>query len=539
MEQNLNINEKQNILEDVFTKEYIDDIGEYIGDAFKKIDGFDYRWNSLITSKPLLFEDTDYLRVRNYVRNECTEEEIEAYKSGKLRDLYATFESMLVCNLQYYDRIMSFCTMLFLKYVRLSNDECVKDRLNKLPYYFEMTPTQIWCCALTSEKSTKWELEYAWRFSKKSPLKHIPTNNQSWLEANFNVLYKNIIFQRFVEYCAVRTGVNGFKQCLFADVTSNQKLARVCSKFTKTSMAIDEEQLKSIGNCILSEIDSIKPLSASICNELSKQFSDDMFAVFVFRNEFFVTTNKFKLKVEKDETGKITKEYMANNYECFIAESYLKQTINEQLRWSIYKEPEDLSYERQILKGILHTMIQSLIMNKSKDFKAIRLMPKPNVYAEIIINSFALGRVHFTEKFIFNGIIAHEYKRDYGVSNAINYIINRGYFIFGSVHDVDILFVKDITKDILISHYSNYCIPVLKHMQDVVDLYVQTKNDIIDVLVNGILNPLKLNNRNIKYTRLKGNSINNKEIMNQIKKQSTNNIVVGESKKLSYFGAIK
>lgn len=538
----LTFHEKKVTMEELFPEEkvYIESIGNYLADTFKKIDGFDYRWNSLITSNPLLFEDVDYVRCRNFVNNCATQEEIEAYKRGDLRDLYATFENMLVCNLQFYDRIMSFCTMVFLKYVRISNDELVSDGLNKLPYFFEMTPTQIWCCALSGPKSTKWELEYAWKHSKKSPLKRIPQNeNQNWFELNYDLLYKNLVFARFVEYSSVRTSLTGFKQIMLGDRTPNVKLAQVCSKFTKTSMAVGEDQLKDIGNYIYSDNEIVNRLYKSLSVPLEKEFGKNGYGIYIFKNEFFIFTDKFKMKISKDINNKITKEYISNSYECFLAEILLKETILDQIAWAKYKEPIEFDYEKQLLSGLLYNMLDGKIgnTNKYKLIKCVKWMPDGN-YSEITFKG-AFSTIIATETYRFDNRRVHENTVNYGIPNMVNYIINRGYFIFGTIHDVDILFVKDVTRDTLVNHYSNYCIPVIEHMENVINLHIQSKNDIIDVLCNGVLNPLKLNNNNIKYTMLKGNKIDNKDIMNQIKKLSNNIINDNENKKRSYWAVIK
>ena len=83
-------------------KNTIDFVGNYIEDSLSKIKGFDRNWITMISSKPLLFEDVDYMRVKNNVEDTITDEELEAYKRGDLREVYATFENMLMCNIQYF-----------------------------------------------------------------------------------------------------------------------------------------------------------------------------------------------------------------------------------------------------------------------------------------------------------------------------------------------------------------------------------------------------------------------------------------------------
>lgn len=509
-------------------KEYVDNVGNYLADNFKKIDGFDYRWNSLITSKPLLFEDVDYLRVRDFVRNECTEKEIEAYRAGKLRELYATFENMLVCNLQYYDRIMSYCTMVFLHYVRISEDEVTNEHLKKIPYVFELTPTQIWCAALTSPNSTEWELNYAWNHTKKNVIKF---HTENLLKDNYRNLYKNVTFARFVEYCSVRTGASGFMTTLYADRTDNHKLSQVCSKFTRTSTAIDDTQLDTLINYIFEDQRSVDKLYFSLKDCLKKIYGfENEYAIYCFADEFFIFTRKFKMKICKDESGKIEKHYLSNNYECFVAESYLSETIKYQIEWARYTMPVEFDYDKNILRSLLFTMLNE----NFRDIKCIRKMADYKVYSEVTFTG-SFNNVYAHEKFIFNDEVIHENTKCLGKENMARYLVNRGYYIFGTIHDVDVLFIKDITKQTLVSHYANYCIPIMQHMNDIIMLHLKSKNDIIDVLLNGYINPDKLN-KNIRYTVLKGKSVNSREIMDSVKKLSDN--IVDNKNKLSYWKAI-
>ena len=114
--------------------------------------------------------------------------------------------------------------------------------------------------------------------------------------------------------------------------------------------------------------------------------------------------------------------------------------------------------------------------------------------------------------------------------NAAKYIIDRGYYIFGT--EKDIFNISEINKNIVISHYNNYCIPVINYMQDVIDLNIAYKNEIIDVIING-LNPNKINNDNIKYTNIK--NVDPKQILAKGLEYQNKQIL---QKKKSYWSAI-
>ena len=200
----LSTQEQENVIRTTFgtsalPTKYVADPQKYIEDTISRIDGFDVRWSSLITSNPILFESIDYLRVKAYVNETITQEEIEAYKRGDLRECYATFDNMLVCNLKYFNRIINFCTMIFAHYIRLDDDEVITEGMEKLPYEVDMTPTKIWCCALSSPSSTVWELQYAWGNPNNCvAIKPIKSSTKSVLEVSWHRLYRNPVFDPFV-----------------------------------------------------------------------------------------------------------------------------------------------------------------------------------------------------------------------------------------------------------------------------------------------------------------------------------------------------
>lgn len=520
--------EKSDIIKNTFeqnknSENTIDNIGDYISSNFAKIDGFDYRWNSLITSKPLLFEDADYLRCREYIKNIILPEEIEAYKSGKLRELYATFENMLMCNLAYYDRIMSFCTMVILHYVRIE-DEITNYDLEQLPFYYDLTPTKIWCCAMTGLSSTEYELKYSWGIFD---LQH--NDKKSLLENNWNKIYQNKVFAKFIEYAALRNGTSGFTKTLVADVTSNRKLSLICAKFTRTSVAIGDDQLNNIYEYVC-EIESISTrLHAALRSSLMKIFNDDesQFAIFIYSEEFYLHTSKFSMKVSKDTNGKISKDYLANSYECFIAEEFLSSSIKMQIEWARYKIPLQFEYDLNILLTLLNNMMKD-------DFRKIVALKRMNAYGTVSTVRFAgvFDKVFIHEELIHNGnVIKSNKPKCLSKENAALYIVKRGYYLFGL--DKDALTVVEANKTSIVNHYLNYCIPILNHMKDVISTHIMSKNDIIDVVCSGILNPNKINNKNIRYTNAKSN-FDSKKIIDLL--QYKNKITTGMRK--SYWRVI-
>lgn len=537
-DQNLTDKEKVIVMRSVFNdhadkstpKNLVKSVGDFISNNFSKIDGFDYRWTSLITNNPLLFEDLDYLRVKPFIDNQINEDEIEAYKRGDLTELYGSFENMLVCNLKYYDRIMSFCTMIFLHYVRINNEVNNKN-LDKVPHHLSMTPTQIWCAALSSTKSTSWEIKYGWNKLNSKTLKNpIDISDKSFLEVNWNILYKDETFSRFMEYSAARVNSSGFRQTFINDKTSNRKLSQVCSKFTKSSIAISDQQLETIYD-LYKETETVKePLFLIIEKCLKVMFNGDksQYGIYIFTDEFYVITSKFQFKVSKSATGQIMKDYLANNYECFVAEEFLVQSTRNQIQWAKYEQPINFKYDKSILKSLLVNML-------TKDFRNIICLKRMNEYGILTKVHFkgVFANVTIVEEFMFDNRVIKTLTKTLSKKNAANYLVERGYILFGVEEDV-FNFTGKITKKKLITHYMNYCIPVIKHMQDVIITHQISKNDIIDFVTSDTINPVKFNNHNIKETEIR-QDVDSKDILKDVQQFNKHNL----TNKKSYWKAVE
>lgn len=486
--------------------------GDYLIDTFQKIEGFDFRWTSLISNDPLLFEDLNYFRIKRFIENTITDEELKAFKTGKLSELYHTFDELLVCNLKYYDRIINYCTMVFMHYVDI-NDINHNKGLDMVPMELSLTPTKIWCAVLSSENSTKWEIEYGWYIRNlEEPIKG---SERSIIGINYKRLYsENKTFAKFNEYNSVRLGVNGFRQAFMLENTPNRKLAQVCQKFTKTSVAISESQLDTVYK-YSKELDNLNErLYSSLDECLAVMFRGDksQYSIYILMNDFFIFTSKFSLKVSK-QNGKITKDYLANSYECFLAEEYLLGSIKVQIEWSQYKLNSGYEYDKNILKSLLTNLLMSNYKNiicVSKTFfidDDWKDTDKRDVKITRVKFSGIFSNLRITESFMINNRVIKTETKTLGKANAADYLINRGYYIFGFEEDVvKLLEQESLVKKDLVEHYSKYCIPVINFMNDIVTMYQMNRVDILDFYLNGNLNPEKINNQNIIYT-----SIVNKE----------------------------
>jgi hypothetical protein len=528
----LSNNEKVISMRSIFTSDknhsnkFVKNVADFVSDNFSKIDGFDYRWHSLISNNPLLFEDTDYLRVKPFVENTVTEEERQAYIDGRLSEIYHTFDNMLMCNLRHYDRIMSFCTMVFMHYVRVSG-EPVSKTLEKMQWELSMTPTKIWCCALGGPQSSAWEIGYGWNSKAIKIMK--PGTTRSIFEVVWPMLYKNQQFSRFMEYSALRCGTEGFRSTKVSDITSNRKLAQVCAKFTKTSVAISEEQLDGIHD-YWKELETVKSkLYAALETCLLQMFHGDrtQFSIYVFTKEYFIYTSKFTIRVHSDN-GIISKDYLANSYECFVAEEFLVGSIRAQIDWSRYAVPVHHSFEKNVLKGLLAKMLE-------ENYRDIMCIKRMNEYGTVTKVSFkgTFANVRIIEDFMLDNRTLRTVEKVLSKKNAANWLIERGYVIFGT--ETDVFGMESITRQSLVSHYSNYCIPVMTHMFDIITAHNLSKNEIADVIVSGQINPNKINNENgMHYANLM--TIDHKQIFSSgIRKQNQHNL----GQKKSYWKAIE
>jgi hypothetical protein len=505
---------------------YVKNVSDFISGNFDKIDGFDFRWHSLITNNPLLFEDINYLRVKPFVDNIVTEDERQAYINGGLREIYATFDNMLMCNLRHYNRIMSFCTMVFMHYVTIGEDN-VNKGLDKMPWELQMTPTKIWCCALSGPQSTGWEIGYGWNNKIIQTLK--PNQYKSIFEIAWPMLYKNATFAKFVEYSSLRCDTIGFRATRVSDVTPNRKLAQICAKFTKTSVAISEEQLETIYE-YSREIEGIKSkLYVALENCLLQMFHGErsQFSIYIFNKEYYIYTSKFTLRVSC-EKGVITKDYLANSYECFIAEEFLVQSIRTQIEWSRYQIPQQHSFDRNVLKSLMTRMLD-------ENYRETMCLKRMNDYGTVTKVTFKgnFANVRIIEDFMLDNRVIRTVTKVLSKKNAANWLIERGYYIFGT--EADIFKLETISRQSLISHYSNYCVPVMSHMFDVIAAHEVSKNDIAEVIAKGYLNPARLNNENgMRYTNVM--TTDSKQIFSTgMDRQNSHNL----GKKKSYWTAIE
>jgi hypothetical protein len=486
------------------THELIEDLPTHLYNNLKNVEGFDFRWSSLITCKPFLFEDLDYVKSLPFVDNQITDYELKMYKEGKIRKIYPNIEYMLMDNLMYYSRIMRFCSIAFLKYVRLENNEVVSEPFQNVATYFNLTPTKIWCCAMSTVESTKEELEYAWNMK----LKEKPVDLEvSYLQFNWQRLYGDMLFAKFMEGSAYVLGTQGFRETFIKDKTSNVKLGRVCKKYTNTTVALSEEAFETIYEYHQEQEEIHQKLYNALYNCLLEIFdTDNEFAIYIFANEFYLHTSKFSMRVTKSADGKISKDYLGNNLECFAAEEFLVNSIRAQIEWAKFKIPNKYDYDKTILKNMLYNMLKT----NYKDVICCKRMNDFGVISKVIFKG-VFKNVYIIEQLMLNNRVIRETKTCFSKKNAAKYVIDRGYVVCGFEKDVlDLMINPKLNTRLLTDHYMQYCISVSNYMKDVVRDYTASLNEIINVVCNNYMIDIKkLNNHEIKYSILKADTKDN------------------------------
>lgn len=551
------MNKKPDISNSVIpeNKKYlIENVGTYIYDGLSEIVDFDTNWNTLISSTPLLFEDVDYARIvtHNHIDARITEKELRAYRDGVLRECYSTLENLLMCNLEYYDRIISFCTMMFFGYIRLDSEKITRQNMKKLPLVMEMTPTKIWCCALMNAGSTQWEQMYAWE---------VFLEHQTVAE-NYSTLLQSDYFSTFIEYRAFINNTIGFRQTLLVDKTPNSNLSIYCSKFTKTSLAISDSKLEGLHEYANRVNVSTMNITNALYGILSKLYTkpdgtlSKYFALYVFPREIYILTGELTIRFEINEKEHIQKEYIANAQQCINLEKLLAETAGAQLGW-VRQKPlfTEFPIETEVLKTILSNMLGPVGDGETFRYKQIvcvKIHNQPDCLSKLTFTGCATN-LNMRESFIYNGRELKEQRpseadKDSVIktlnkvknkTDLVDYIIKRGYYIFGTESDVNALIIQIendfaenngmIRPETLMNYYSRYTVPILNHLKDAIVLNEQYKNNVIDnyieVTDTGCIAENKLSTEVLPTDiKDKTNTFNARDILNNIVSRQSGNL---------------
>jgi len=521
-------------------------VGSYVEQTLSKIKGYNPDWISLITSNPLIFEDVDYFKIKNYVNNNITEKELKAYKDAKLRKLYANLELMLMDNILYYDRIISFITMYFLGYIRiwdLDNNSYVSQK--DIPEHevdLTMTPTKLWCISMTSPESTLWELEYAHDLI----LKESEESNDN-LRNNFAKIQKhNKLFNVFSSYRSYITNVEGYVNTLTNDVISDNRLNSICGKFSDKFAELGIEKLKG-ENGLIDYINEIEKNSENLYKSLNKcleiiypineKNNEKHYSVFIFNSNIQIHTSKFSMKIYKTENNKLSKHYESNSFECFQAEKYLLDSMKDQINWVQYNQP--IMFNK--IKKNLSNILEKLLKEDHTEVICIKKMGGLNSdNVSMVTFTGMFDNMYFVNELRSNNKIIRKYKKCLSIKTLSEYLIDEGYYIFGYYQDVLELMNqvennKELFEEKIINFYIKYSSDVKNYITPIIDIYKKYNQDIIKFILSDEVDKMALGT-NIRVTSFKG--IKNYDALNISKNINRKIKFQEEDNKKSYFNII-
>ena len=501
-----------------------------IESVLSTIKGYDYNWISLLSSKPILFEDPDYLKVSGYINNIVTNDEINAYKRGDLREIYTNFENLLMCNIDQYERIISFCTIYFLSYYRI-DEEIYSDNIPEHPIEFDITPTKLFCMCLISKQSTDWEIEYGWNITLKGGL-----------DVAFPILNQNKIFSTFISYRSLITNSSGFRETFLLDKIDDNNLYRVCRKFTKNSNVLNEQELYDFNKYITHVDKQLKTTYKTFTKCLDSLYTDkkDAYAVYVFNEDIYINTINFSLKIFKQD-GRIFKDYINNSYEALVAEKYFVPSIRQQIEWCKYK----ISNDFKAITDNLTNLLKRLLERSFRNIICVKYMDN-NITAKLKFSG-VYDNIYIKQSLYHGKTLVKEDTKCLSKERAAEYIINQGYYIFGFENDVNKLleqFEEHIITDdgyiskicgLLINQYISYSLNIRDFLKPIVKRYKEYNDAIKNAYVNGI-NDNDLEILPIRIMNLKGKKLGSSENVIKTINQSLRN---KENEDKQYFNVIK
>lgn len=477
----------------------------YIIEKLSMIKGYNNQWITMISSNPLIFEDVDYMRILPYINNTITNEELDAYNNGNLKNLYSSFEYLLISNIQYYDRIMTFCTMYFLNYYRI-DDVVVDDNIpNHIINMDGITPTRLYCITMLNNDSTKWEQEYAYGGSLK---------NNSFI-ANYPYLKKDKLYAFFLSQRAFVHNTFGYRETLLSDKIDDLKYYQICKKFIQSSNTISRQQLNILSDYIITVDKQILKLYTALEKSMESLYDIDKFdnyksyqienskrsfSIHVFFDEFFIHTTHFTMKVyklfnDKTKTITVSKDYLSNSYECFIAEPYFKNSVRQQIEWSKYKISNKFSEIQTILKNILLNILNI----NFKDVICIKYMcdmeniaNKDNVDLSIVEFTGVFSNIFIKTTLKQGESVVCRYSKCLSKNNAAEYLINKGYYIFGYKDDVYKLlnllkssqYSIDEKIEFIKNNLSKYTTDIKEFLRPIIHIYKNQNKKLINIYKN-------------------------------------------------------
>lgn len=482
-------------------------VQSYLKKSLRRARVFDFEFSSLVGNSPNIFDDYHYVSVKSLVKNTITKEEIEAYKRGDVDMLYDSLESLLMCNFTYYNRILNYLMLVYHHYVLIGKvryKDIIPD-IDEVVYELEMTPTQVYLATLHDDKTTEWGFKHAYTFLKNVKFLQ-PEEGKSFLQTNFAVLNKYANFRVFHYTNAERLGINGFRNCFKAEHVPNDRQADVLYKYIHNSSVLTRKDLQHLNQYISDLSDSHDLLYKAIDDCLFKVWGNtEKYQIYVFSNEVFIFTPRYRMKIRKEKDGRITKDYISNNIECLRGEMTLTESIPAQINWAKFRLDNDGVRDKKKTINLLFKMLEDKHTDLICRKQAYNMEGKN--YTEItfkgIFNNVKMIERFYDEK----NTVVFVQEKTLSKRNAAQWIADRGYFAFGREEEFHKARFGDTApnNDKIVDLYMNYTRNITDEVIPIVRKFRQNAENILKFVTGQTKNlPVEeFSNHLIKYTDMK------------------------------------
>lgn len=373
--------------------------------------------NCLIMANELIyFDDQYYKRAKRFVINTITEEEYRLYKDGKLRKIYDSFEYLLLDNIQYYNRIIR--TIILLYDNMIIDHGKVIDFANRGQYKRPMTPTKFYYLIMCNIDFSRDEIIFAY-----DTLKDYPGNS-------FKDLYKYLkditAFNFNLSFTASLQNVKSYTKLLANDTTDEKYLDKITSNINNEAVYITSEDLEK-------SIEGTLATFENMCEvyELLKLDITDSETVIDVQPTKITVFNKESEMLCEFKDGILVRRSVRNFRGCFEWDAIISKYLSAIYSWVL----KSVDYENRLID-----LIEYLVLNNRKRFKAIRQSPDKRIFATLEVKK-SWNHYFLYEAIYVNGILVRKTRTSVKGDYVAKEIYKRGYWVFG-YEDFDMLQCK-------------------------------------------------------------------------------------------------
>lgn len=186
-----------------------------------------------------LFNDAWYKRASQYVENTILEEEHLLYRQGKIRDLYESFDHLLLDNLDYYNRILRTVMFMYENKI-INNGELLESNTSRNKrWLIKLTPTKLYYLATVNKDSLHHEITLAF---PKVLETHKNIRTLTFAKV-FDELQNYSVFKLNLSISTKYANTNSFQLAFENDITDSTYLSRVIANLTDDALCISSKDL--------------------------------------------------------------------------------------------------------------------------------------------------------------------------------------------------------------------------------------------------------------------------------------------------------